>query len=77
MIRTALAMVLFASLALGGCSGSDKEAVAYDAPKPLDKMSNEEWCAYYAKFLANPQLSPKNREIDLQRMRSRGCAIPS
>lgn len=77
MVRTALAMVLFASLGLAGCSGVDKEAAAYDAPKPLDKMSSEEWCAYYAKFLANPQLSPKNREIDLQRMRSRGCPIPS
>lgn len=76
MIRTVLAMVLFASVALTGCS-SDKEAAAYDAPKPLDKMSNEEWCAYYAKFLANPQLSAKNRDIDLQRMRARGCAMPS
>lgn len=76
MIRTALALALFASVALTGCS-ADREAAAYDAPKPLDKMSNEEWCAYYAKFLANPQLSPKNREIDLQRMRARGCAMPS
>lgn len=77
MIRTALAMVLFASIALAGCSSADKDAGSYDAPKPLDKMSNEEWCAYYVKFLANPQLSPKNREIDLQRMRARGCAVPS
>ena len=76
MIRTALALALLASVALSGCS-SDKDATAYDAPKPLDKMSNEEWCAFYAKFLANPQLSAKNREIDLQRMRSRGCAVPS
>lgn len=76
MVRTALAFALFASVALTGCS-SDRETTTYDAPKPLDKMSNEEWCAYYAKFLGNPQLSAKNREIDLQRMRARGCAVPS
>lgn len=76
MLRMALALALGSGLVLSGCS-SDKETTAYDAPKPLDKMSSEEWCAYYGHFLSNPQLTPKAREIDLQRMRSRNCPIPS
>lgn len=76
MIQTVLALGLMATVALGGCS-SDKAATAYDVSKPLDKMSNEEWCDYYNRFLSNPQLSAKDRETDMQRMRSRGCAVRS
>ena len=76
MIRTALALGLLAAAGLAGCS-SDKTATAYDSPKPLDKMSSEEWCDYYNRFLRNPQLSAKDRETDMQRMRARGCAVRS
>ncbi len=76
MIRAVLAVALLGSVALSGCS-SDKEATVYDAPKPLDKMSNEEWCGYYSHFLTNPQLSQKQRDVDMQRMRERGCPMSS
>ena len=46
-------------------------------PNPLDKMSNEEWCDYYTKFLANPQLTAKDRATDIARMRARGCSAPA
>lgn len=76
MNRTPLVMVVGAALALAACS-SDKVSTAYDSPKPLDKMSKEEWCAYYGNFLTNPQLSAEARATDLQRMRARGCPMPS
>lgn len=78
MIRVAavVAVALAGCLALAGCSGKE-EATLYDAKVPLDKMSTPEWCAYYTKFLTNPQLSAKNREVDLQRMRARGCPMSS
>ena len=75
-IALVLALALSGSAALSGCS-SDKSTNAFDAPKPLDKMSKDEWCAYYAQFLTNPQLSPQARATDIQRMRERGCPVPS
>lgn len=72
MKRLAIGVLLLGSIALGGC-GSHEDKDLYTAPKPLDKMSKEEWCAFYARYIANPQISPKVKADDLQRMRERGC----
>ena len=67
-------MALVGSLGLVGCK-SDDAANLYDAPKPLDKMSNEEWCAYYAHYITNPQISAATKATDVERMRARNCPM--
>jgi hypothetical protein len=72
MKRLAIGVLLLGGIALGGCQ-SDEDKDLYAAPKPLDQMSKEEWCAFYARYITNPQISPKVKAEDLQRMRQRGC----
>lgn len=68
--RFALAAALMLSLAAAGC---DSTKNAYDPDKPLDKMSKEEWCAYYTFYLTNPSISAASRASATKQMRNRGC----
>jgi hypothetical protein len=64
--------VLAAALLLGACDSDDDGF--YNAPKALDKMSPEELCSFYNKYLSNPSLSAHNRTVAEQQMRAKGCA---
>ena len=68
--RVALAAALAMAVTLGGCA-SDKNP--FDPDKPLDKMSKEEWCAFYAHYLTNPNISAATRASATKQMRERGC----
>jgi hypothetical protein len=63
--------LILASLALAGCKSTDESTI--NASKPLDKMSNEEWCAFYSSYLSKATVAPDVRKADLQAMRARGC----
>ena len=63
--------LLVSSLGLAGCGTSGDSTV--DAPKPLDKMSKEEWCAFYAHYLTTPNLSESAKQADIKQMRAKGC----
>ena len=69
--RAAMAAALAMTVALGGC-GSDKNP--FDPDKPLDKMSKEEWCDFYAHYLTNPKISAATRASAMKQMRDRGCS---
>ena len=70
MSRLARVALALGCLVVGGCQ-SDKNA--YDPPKPLDKMTQEEWCSYYVLYLTNPGITPETRQIATAQMRKRGC----
>ena len=72
MRNLAIGAIVLAGLALGGCHSDDPTV---DAPKPLDKMSKEEWCSFYQSYLTRPNLAEAVRQEDLKRMRERGCAV--
>ncbi len=74
MKRVVIALAFLGAVGLGGCQ-SDEDKSMYIAPKPLDQMSTEEWCAFYAKYVADPKTSPKNKDADRARMRARGCPM--
>ena len=63
---------LAAALLLAGCGGSDDDSF-YNAPKALDKMSPDELCSFYDKYISNPTLSAQNRAVAMQQMRAKGC----
>ena len=67
--RVAVAAAL--ALALGGCQSSKNP---FDPDKPLDKMTKEEWCSFYAYYLTNPAISNETRANATRQMRARGCA---
>ncbi len=67
VIGAAVAMALLA----GGCESTKNP---YDPDKPLDKMTKEEWCAFYSFYLTNPQISAETRQSATAQMRARGCA---
>lgn len=73
MRNVAMGVLVAAGLGLGGCHSSDDPTV--EAPKPLDKMSKEEWCGFYAGYLARPNVSEAVKQTDRKRMRDRGCAV--
>ena len=73
MRRLMWATAALASLALGGCFGDDSTSF-YNAPKPVDKMSQDELCSFYAHYRDNPQLSAQGKEIATKQMRAKGCA---
>lgn len=64
-------LVLAVGLALAGCQ-SEEESF-YNAPKALDKMSPQELCSFYGKYLSNPELSAHNRDVAAAQMRAKGC----
>ena len=70
MRRLATWICVATALVAGGCESSKN---AYDPDKPLDKMSKEEWCAYYAFYLTNPNISADSRASATKQMRARGC----
>ncbi len=54
-------------------AGCESTKNPYDPDKPLDKMSKEEWCAFYAFYLTNPKISAATRDSATKQMRARGC----
>ena len=68
--RTLLVGAMALAMALGACA-SDKNP--YDPEKPLDKMSKEEWCDFYAHYLTNPNISAATRASATKQMRDRNC----
>ncbi len=66
----ALALILTA-LALGGCESTKNH---YDPDKPIDKMTHEELCSYYAFYLTNPNLMEQTRRIATTKMHEKGCS---
>lgn len=73
MRKLAMCALLLGGLGLGGCHSSDDPTV--EAPKPLDKMSKEEWCSFYAGYLTRPNIADAVKQADRQKMRDRGCAV--
>ena len=67
-VATGLAIAL--ALVTAGCESTKNP---YDPDKPLDKMTKEEWCAYYAFCLTNPNNSEQTRASATKQMRARGC----
>ena len=65
-----VASILIAALATAGCESTKNP---FDPPKPLDKMTQDEWCSYYAFYLTDPNLSQQTRTIATGQMRKRGC----
>lgn len=60
-------------LLIGGCqSTQDKYGTA---PKPIDQMTNEEWCAFTARYVSNPELAEDSRRIAIGKMKARGCPV--
>lgn len=73
MLRLAMCALVVGGLGLGGCRSSDDPTV--EAPKPLDKMSKEEWCSFYSSYLTRPNIADSVRQADLKKMRDRGCTV--
>ncbi len=71
MKRLSVLGLVVTSLAVGGCESTKNP---YDPDKPLDKMSKEELCSYYAFYLTNPSLSESTRRIATTKRREKGCA---
>ncbi len=69
-MRLALGAALALALVTAGCESTKNP---YDPDKPLDKMSKEEWCAYYTFYLTNPSITEATRASATRQMRSRGC----
>ena len=65
-----MAAALASAFVLGGCESGKNP---YDPDKPLDKMSKEEWCAFYSYYLTNPNISAETRASATSQMRRRGC----
>ena len=57
---------------LGGCFSSSNSY--YDAPKPIDKMSKDELCAFYVHYRENPELSQQAKDVATQQARAKGCS---
>ena len=70
MKRLTVASIFVAALGAAGCESTKNP---FDPPKPLDKMTQEEWCSYYAFYLTNPGLSQQTRTIATTQMHKRGC----
>ena len=70
MRRIATCAIVMMALAAGGCESTKNP---YDPDKPLDKMTKEEWCSYYAFYLTNPNISAESRTNATKQMRNRGC----
>ena len=68
--QIALGAAVMLALATAGCESTKNP---YDPDKPLDKMTKEEWCAYYAFYLTNPNISVATRGSATKQMRNRGC----
>ena len=65
-----VAAALVLAVGLAGCESTKNP---YDPDKPLDKMSKEEWCNFYAYYLTNPNISAATRASVVKQMRDRGC----
>ena len=65
-----VAAALVLAVGLAGCESTKNP---YDPDKPLDKMSKEEWCNFYAYYLTNPNISAATRASAVKQMRDRGC----
>lgn len=70
MRRIAIGAALALAVGVGGCQSTKNP---YDPDKPLDKMSKEEWCIFYAYYLTNPAISSETRASATKQMRDRGC----
>ena len=69
MKRKVLLGVL-AAISLAGCQSKD----SYLEPsKPIDKMSHDELCAFYAHYRDDPSLTPHSKEVATEQMRVKGC----
>ena len=66
---------LAVALLLAGCDSDDDSF--YNAPKALDKMSPDELCSFYNKYLSNPNLSAHNRAVAQGQMQAKGCTAKS
>lgn len=73
MNRMTIAILCASSLTLGGCLGFGDDKSVFDPPKPLDKMTTQEWCDYHVLYLSNPGISLQSRQIATGQMRRRGC----
>ncbi len=62
--------LILGGLGFAGCQSTE---TSIDAPKPLDKMSKEEWCAFYAHYLTTPNLPAETKQADIKQMRAKGC----
>ncbi|WP_129221468.1 hypothetical protein [Lichenibacterium ramalinae] len=69
-MQVALGAAIALALATAGCESTKNP---YDPDKPLDKMTKEEWCAYYAFYLTNPNIGEGTRASATKQMRNRGC----
>ncbi len=72
MRNLAVCALILSGLALGGCHSDDPTV---NAPKPLDKMSKEEWCTFYQGYLTRPGLTDAVKQTDIKRMQERGCSV--
>lgn len=68
--QVACVVALMLALTTAGCESTKNP---YDPEKPLDKMSKEEWCSFYAFYLTNPNISAATRASATKQMRARGC----
>ena len=68
--KVAMGAALALALVAGGCESTKSK---YDPDKPLDKMTKEEWCAFYAFYLTNPDISDATRASANKQMHNRAC----
>lgn len=67
----AMGAALGLALVAGGCQSDGKSK--WDPDKPLDKMTKEEWCNFYAFYLTNPDISDATRVSANKQMHAKGC----
>lgn len=66
--------IAWAALVLGlGLAGCQSHDSYLEPSKPVDKMSPEELCAYYAHYRENPDLNAHARDVATQQMRAKNC----
>ena len=63
-------VVVMAAACVAGCQSKD----SYLEPsKPVDKMSHDELCTFYAHYRDDPNLTPHAKDVATQQMRAKGC----